>query len=80
VKVISDVAGISPARIDTPTIPEFTPPYVNYNIDPCGSLFGNSICGINNYQNFVVYNPPYPKDDNDNNNIDICKTFYQEEL
>ena len=35
------------------------PYYSNYNIDPDGVLFGNTICGINNYENFMVYNPPY---------------------
>lgn len=78
VDVISDAYGISPTSIDIPIISEHKPPYVSYNIDPCGSLFGNSICGVNNYQNFVVYNPPYPKDDK--NNSDICKNFYREEL
>ena len=79
VKVISDAAGISPAPIDIPTISNYVPPYVSYNIDPCGLLFGNTICGVNNYQNFVVYNPPYLSKD-DNNTSDICKTFNVEEL
>ena len=35
------------------------PYYTNYNIDPSGVLFGNTICGINNYEEFMVYNPPY---------------------
>jgi hypothetical protein len=35
------------------------PYYTLYNTDPCGELFGNSTCGINNYQNFITYNPPY---------------------
>lgn len=29
-------------------------PY-NYIIDPSGNLFGNDICGINNYVNYMVY-------------------------
>jgi hypothetical protein len=28
-----------------------------YIIDPSGNLFGNTICGINNYLNYRVYNP-----------------------
>ena len=32
-------------------------PYLNYNIDPNGYLFGNSLCGINNYTKYMVYNP-----------------------
>ena len=35
------------------------PYYGLYTIDPCGELFGNTTCGINNYQDYVVYNPPY---------------------
>jgi len=33
-------------------------PYINYVIDPSGNLFGNTVCGINNYLNYIVYNPP----------------------
>jgi len=33
-------------------------PYLEYNIDPSGSLFGNTVCGINNFENFIVYNSP----------------------
>jgi hypothetical protein len=32
-------------------------PYTDYLIDPSGLLFGNTICGLNNYLDFVVYNP-----------------------
>ena len=35
------------------------PYYNNYNIDPKGLLFGNTPCGINNYEKFMVFNPPY---------------------
>jgi len=27
-------------------------------IDPYGSLFGNDVCGINNFTRYMVYNPP----------------------
>jgi hypothetical protein len=43
----------TPAQI-VPTNPT---PYLSYNIDVSGNLFGNSRCGINNYLNYVVYNP-----------------------
>jgi len=33
--------------------------FTNYLIDPSGSLFGNTTCGVNNYENYLVYNPPY---------------------
>lgn len=33
-------------------------PYLTYNIDPCGNLFGNTVCGINNFENYITYNPP----------------------
>jgi hypothetical protein len=29
-------------------------PYLEYNIDPSGNLFGNTICGINNYEKYRV--------------------------
>ena len=57
VNVISNTEyGESPTPID---IPCDIPPYVLYRIDPIGVLFGNTLCGINNYQNFMVFNPPY---------------------
>jgi hypothetical protein len=33
-------------------------PYLTYDIDPSGNLFGNTTCGINNYVNYMVYTPP----------------------
>ena len=33
-------------------------PYLYYNIDPNGKLFGNTPCGRNNYLNYREYNPP----------------------
>lgn len=47
----------TPAKINTNDIT----PYLSYNIDVSGNLFGNSRCGINNYLNYVVYNPPITK-------------------
>lgn len=41
------------------TISESTIPYLEYNIDPCGNLFGDTICGINNFVNYMVYDYPY---------------------
>lgn len=29
------------------------PPYNYYNIDPSGELFGNTVCGLNNWENFI---------------------------
>jgi hypothetical protein len=52
VPVIADLSGnISPTTI-TSTIT----PYLKYNIDPSGNLFGNSVCGINNYTRYMQYN------------------------
>lgn len=57
VKVISNTStGQTPTNIDIVTQ---YPPYITYTVDPCGTLFGNTICGVNNYQNFVFYNKPY---------------------
>jgi len=50
----------SPTDID-PTVSA----YETYLIDPCGNLFGNTTCGIYNYLNYLVYNPP----PNINNNV-----------
>ena len=33
-------------------------PYLDYNIDPNGNLFGNTICGINNYIHYMKYTDP----------------------
>ena len=41
------------------TINSTTTPYLEYNIDPCGNLFGDTICGINNFVNYMVYDYPY---------------------
>jgi hypothetical protein len=55
IPVIEDFSGnIIPSTINTDTIP-----YLEYNIDPCGNLFGDTICGINNFVNYMVYNDPY---------------------
>ena len=34
--------------------------YYKYIIDPSGQLFGNTSCGVNNFLNYLVYNPPLP--------------------
>ena len=50
--IISDLSGNTfPVNIDTNVTP-----YLKYNIDPSGVLFGNTICGTNNYLNFLRYN------------------------
>ena len=43
-----------PAELDTSEIP-----YLAYTIDPSGNLFGNTICGTDNFQNYLLFNPPY---------------------
>jgi len=60
VSVIEDFSGnVVPSTIDA----NINEPYLRYNIDPNGSLFGNNVCGINNYVNYMVYNykkyPPF---------------------
>ena len=55
VDVIQDVSGnLAPSTITTTSIP-----FLDYNIDPNGSLFGNTICGINNFENYMVYDASY---------------------
>ncbi len=29
--------------------------YLAYNIDPSGILFGNNVCGLDNFESFLVY-------------------------
>lgn len=43
-----------PANLDITAIP-----YLDYTIDPSGNLFGNTICGTDNFQNYLRFNPPY---------------------
>ena len=33
-------------------------PFLDYTIDPSGNLFGNTLCGTDNYQDYLQYNPP----------------------
>jgi len=50
---------IIPLNSSTASYLASNPYFTLYTIDPCGELFGNSTCGINNYQKYFVYNPPY---------------------
>lgn len=55
--VIQDASGnVCPTNIIYSEIPNF---YARYIIDPNGKLFGNTQCGINNFFNYLVYNPRY---------------------
>ena len=54
VPVIIDVSGNYPTNLDVTSIP-----YLDYTIDPSGNLFGNTVCGADNYQNYLLFNPPY---------------------
>jgi len=58
-----DLSGV--AVIQNNASPPFVTPtdisdnlltFTNYLIDPCGNLFGNTTCGANNYENYLVYN------------------------
>ena len=53
VPIIIDTSGNYPAYLDVTSIP-----YLDYTIDPSGNLFGNTICGTNNFQNYLQLNPP----------------------
>ena len=55
---LTDVNVISNLRTNkSPTsISETTKAYLIYNIDPIGSLFGNSPCGLSDYTNYKVPN------------------------
>lgn len=55
VPVVADMSGNGvPVAVINNAIP-----YLDYNIDPCGNLFGNSVCGINNFTNYIKYDAPY---------------------
>jgi hypothetical protein len=59
VSVMSNmITNISPTKINISD-----EPYLSYNIDPNGNLFGNTICGINNFVDYMVY------DSSDINNL-----------
>jgi hypothetical protein len=46
--------GDVPTNLDKTSIP-----YLDYTIDPSGNLFVNTICGANNFQNYLQFNSPY---------------------
>jgi hypothetical protein len=43
------------------TITTSATPFLDYNIDPSGNLFGNTICGIDNWEKYLVYDASYNK-------------------
>lgn len=49
VVVVSDLSG----NTHPVTIDKTSSPYLIYNIDPSGNLFGNSVCGIYNWENYI---------------------------
>jgi hypothetical protein len=52
VDVISkSTTNVSPTSITISSIP-----YLDYNIDPSGKLFGNTTCGLNNFINYRIGN------------------------
>jgi hypothetical protein len=53
IPVIGDLSGnIYPTPISTTVNP-----YLTYYIDLSGNLFGNTVCGINNFRRYIVYHP-----------------------
>jgi hypothetical protein len=57
-KDVPVIANFSDNAVPT-TVTQSAIPFLDYNIDPNGLLFGNTICGVNNYVSFMVYNPRY---------------------
>lgn len=53
--------GTSPNLYSSPVSLDKTNiyPYIFYQIDPSGNLFGNTTCGTSRYLNYLVYNKPY---------------------
>jgi hypothetical protein len=50
VTVVTDLSGNVPVLITSNNIP-----FLDYNIDPSGNLFGESVCGLYNYVNYMEY-------------------------
>ena len=51
---------------DVPTSLDVTSiPYLDYTIDPSGNLFGNTICGTDNFQYYLKFNPLYTTENPD---------------
>lgn len=50
----------TPPECPTPLGPQTRFDVSGVTIDPYGSLFGNDVCGINNFTRYMVYNPPSP--------------------
>jgi hypothetical protein len=48
-------ANTTPFGSPTP-ISKTSVPYTDYRIDPSGNLFGNTVCGLNNFINYKVGN------------------------
>jgi len=48
--------NITPPFISPTPISSTDVPYTQYCIDPSGLLFGNTVCGYYNYENFIVSN------------------------
>jgi hypothetical protein len=52
ISVVKDLSNNTvPAEIDPNSIP-----FLRYEIDPSGNLFGNTVCGINNFTKLLVPN------------------------
>jgi hypothetical protein len=62
---VLDLSGVpviqqSASPYSVPTSLDVTSkPYLDYTIDPSGNLFGNTVCGADNFQNYLKFNPPY---------------------
>lgn len=52
-KNVPVIQNFSTGNVPT-TISRCSVPFMDYNIDPCGNLFGNTVCGINNFEKYLV--------------------------
>ena len=50
--------NINPPFVSPTDISDNNVTFTEYLIDPCGNLFGNTTCGVYNYENYLVYNAP----------------------
>jgi hypothetical protein len=50
----NNITNAVPTTLDVLSIP-----FLEYTIDPSGNLFGNTVCGTDNFQNYLQFNPPY---------------------
>ena len=61
--IVETILALIAAQFDPTLINGLTqsvPAYLQYTIDPSGALFGNTVCGLNNYTRFMTFEQTFP--------------------